>query len=81
MSEEKKVVEGFDMEDVSLSRRDLMEVGKLTGRTAADMMDHSEDWDVMFAIQFVAMRRAGAIDDGVSFEEFLDMDMESDLGN
>lgn len=81
MSEDKKVVEGFDMEELALSRRDLMEVGKLTGRTAADMMDHSGDWDVMFAMQFVAMRRAGQLDEGVSFEEFLDMDMETDQGN
>ena len=79
MSEEKKVEEGSD--EVVLSRRDLMEVGKLTGRTAADMMEHSGDWDVMFAMQFVAMRKAGQLEDGVSFEEFLDMDVELDSGN
>jgi hypothetical protein len=81
MSEDKKVDAGLDMDEVTLSRRDLMEVGKLTGRTASDMMDHSGDWDVMFAMQFVAMRRAGLLEDGVSFEQFLDMDMEMDSGN
>jgi ABC-type Na+ transport system ATPase subunit NatA len=69
--------EAAPFEDVTLTRRDLMEVGRLTGLTASALEKKADSFEVAFAMQYVASKRAGAIDDGVTFDEFLDQGLDS----
>jgi hypothetical protein len=63
--------------DVALTRRDLMEVGKLTGLTATALEAKADSFEVAFAMQYVAAKRAGQIEKTVTFDAFLDQELDS----